>query len=60
MALATHSPSCPEVIRESPGLWSPGKRLDQMGYHAEWLQNLQVSTSLGDYRSLPPEKRDNR
>ena len=47
------APSCPEVVRESPGLRSPAERLNGMRYHADWLQNLLVSASLGGYRRLP-------
>lgn len=47
------APSCPETVRESPGLRSPAERLNEMRYHSEWLQNLLVSASLGGYRSLP-------
>ena len=47
------APSCPEVVREAPELRSPAERLNGMRYHAEWLQNLLVSASLGGYRRLP-------
>jgi hypothetical protein len=47
------APSCPEVVRESPGLRSPAERLNGKRYHAEWLQNLLISASLGGYRRLP-------
>jgi hypothetical protein len=47
------APSCPETVRESRGLRSPAERLNGKGYHAEWLQNLLVSASLGGYRSTP-------
>jgi hypothetical protein len=47
------APSCPETARKSPGLRSPAERLNGMRYHAEWLQNLLISASLGGYRSLP-------
>ena len=49
------APSCPETVRESPGLRSPAERLNGMHYHAEWLQNLLISASLGGYRR-PPRK----
>ena len=49
------APSCPETVRESPGLRSPAERLNGMRYHAEWLQNLLISGSLGGYRR-PPRK----
>ena len=44
------APSCPEVVRESPGLRGPAERLNGKRYHHEWLQNLLVSASLGGYR----------
>jgi hypothetical protein len=47
------APSCPETVRGSPGLRSPAERLNAMRYHAEWLQNLLISASLGGYRKLP-------
>jgi hypothetical protein len=47
------APSCPETVRESPGLRSPAERLNGMRYHHEWLQNLLISASLGGYRKLP-------
>jgi hypothetical protein len=47
------APSCPETVRQSPGLRSPAERLNGMRYHAEWLQNLLISASLGGYRKLP-------
>jgi hypothetical protein len=49
------APSCPETVRESAGLRSPAERLNGRRYHAERLQNLLVSASLGGYRS-PPRK----
>jgi hypothetical protein len=47
------APSCPEIVRKSPELRSPAERLNGKRYHAEWLQNLLVSASLGGYRRLP-------
>ncbi len=47
------APSCPEVVRENPGLRSPAERLNGKRYHTEWPQNLLVSASLGGYRSPP-------
>jgi hypothetical protein len=47
------APSCPETVRDSAGLRSPAERLNGMRYHAEWLQNLLISASLGGYRRLP-------
>jgi hypothetical protein len=47
------APSCPETVRESPGLRSPAERLNGMRYHTEWLQNLLISASQGGYRRLP-------
>jgi hypothetical protein len=51
--LHNFAPSCPETVRESPGLRSPAERLNGMRYHAEWLQNLLISASLGGYRRPP-------
>jgi hypothetical protein len=51
--LHNFAPSCPEAVRESPGLRSPAERLNGMRYHAEWLQNLLISASLGGYRRPP-------
>jgi hypothetical protein len=51
--LHNFAPSCPETVRESPGLRSPAERLNGMRYHPEWLQNLLISASLGGYRRLP-------
>ncbi|HZX41270.1 MAG TPA: hypothetical protein VFE93_05475 [Myxococcaceae bacterium] len=39
------APSCPETVRESPGLRSPAERLNGKRYHPEWLQNLLISAS---------------
>lgn len=47
------APSCPETVRESPGLRSPAERLNGMRYHSEWLQNLLASASLGGYHNTP-------
>jgi hypothetical protein len=49
------APSCPETVRESPGLRSPAERLNGKRYHDEWLQNLLISASLCGYRK-PPRK----
>jgi hypothetical protein len=47
------APSCPEVVRESPGLRSPAERLNGKRYHPDWLQNLLISASLAGYRRIP-------
>jgi hypothetical protein len=47
------APSCPETVRQTAGLRSPAERLNEGGYHPQWLQNLLVSASLGGCRSLP-------
>jgi hypothetical protein len=49
------APLCPRTVRATPGLRSPAERLNGKRYHAEWLQNLLVSASLGGYRK-PPRK----
>jgi hypothetical protein len=53
--LHNFAPSCAETNRKSPGLRSPAERLNGMRYHADWLQNLLISASLGGYRR-PPRK----
>jgi hypothetical protein len=40
----------PEAVRENGGWHSPAERLNGHRYHDDWLQNLQVSASLGGYR----------
>jgi hypothetical protein len=50
------APSGPETVRESGGRRSPAERLNGERYHAEWLQNLLVSASLGGYRKLPRKR----
>jgi hypothetical protein len=47
------APMCPWTVRETPELRSPAERLKGKRYHAEWLQNLLVSASLGGYRRAP-------
>ncbi len=47
------APSCPWTARETPGLRSPAERLNGKRYHADWLQNLLISSSLGGYRGAP-------
>jgi hypothetical protein len=47
------APSCPWAVRETPELRSPAERLNGKRYHAEWLQNLLASASLGGYRRAP-------
>ncbi len=49
------APSCPETVRESPGLRSPAERLNGKRHHPERLQNLLVWASLAGYR-CPPRK----
>jgi hypothetical protein len=53
--LQNFAPSCPRTVRDTPGLRSPAERLNGKRYHAEWLQNLLISASLGGYRK-PPRK----
>jgi hypothetical protein len=40
----------PEAVRDNDGWHSPAERLNAYRYHDDWLQNLQVSASLGGYR----------
>lgn len=39
-----------EAVRANEGWRSPAERLNRYRYHEDWLQNLQVSASLGGYR----------
>jgi hypothetical protein len=40
----------PEAVRANQGWRSPAERFNRHRYHDDWLQNLQVSASLGGYR----------
>lgn len=40
----------PGAVRDNGGWRSPAERLNGHRYHDDWLQNLQVSASLGGYR----------
>jgi hypothetical protein len=40
----------PEAVRANGGWRSPAERLNRHRYHDDWLQNLQVSASLGGNR----------
>jgi hypothetical protein len=40
----------PEAVRDNGGWRSPAERLNAYRYHGDWLQNLQVSASLGGHR----------
>jgi hypothetical protein len=48
--LQNYRPWGPEAVRENDGWRSPAERLNSHRYHEDWLQNLQVSASLGGYR----------
>jgi hypothetical protein len=55
--LFNYRPWHPAVARAHGGWRSPAERLNRHRYHDDWLQNLQVSASLGGYRrriALPP------
>ena len=47
------APYNPQTIKKLNGSKSPAERLNQSGYHDNWLQNLLISASLGGYRSPP-------
>jgi len=51
------APMCPWTIRGTPGLRNLAERLNGKRYHSEWLQNLLVSASLGDYHRAPRNPR---
>jgi len=48
--LQNFRPWGPEAVRDNGGWRSPAERLNGQRYHDDWLQNLQVSASLGGYR----------
>jgi hypothetical protein len=48
--LQNFRPWGPEAVRDNDGWRSPAERLNAHRYHDDWLQNLQVSASLGGYR----------
>jgi hypothetical protein len=48
--LQNFRPWGPESVRDNDGWHSPAERLNGHRYHDDWLQNLQVSASLGGYR----------
>jgi hypothetical protein len=48
--LQNFRPWGPEAVRANDGWRSPAERLNGHRYHDDWLQNLQVSASLGGYR----------
>ncbi len=49
------APLNPRTIQKQGGFQSPAEHLNQFRYHSNWLQNLQVSASLGGFRT-PPQK----
>jgi hypothetical protein len=48
--LQNFRPWGPEAVRDNAGWHSPAERLNGHCYHDDWLQNLQISASLGGYR----------
>ena len=48
--LQNFRPWGPEAVRDNDGWKNPAERLNAHRYHDDWLQNLQVSASLGGYR----------
>ena len=48
--LQNFRPWCPQAVRDNDGWRSPAERLNAHRYHDDWLQNLQISASLGGYR----------
>jgi hypothetical protein len=48
--LQNFRPWGPEAVRDNAGWHSPAERFNGHRYHDDWLQNLQVSASLGGYR----------
>ncbi len=48
--LQNFRPWGPEAVRDNDGWRSPAERLNNHRYHEDWLQNLQISASLGGNR----------
>jgi hypothetical protein len=48
--LQNFRPWGPEAVRDNEGWCSPAERLNGYRYHDDWLQNFQVSASLGGSR----------
>jgi len=47
------APYNPRTVEKLNGFKSPAERLNQFRYHNCWLQNLNISASLGGYRRPP-------
>ena len=47
------APYNPRTVIKLDGYKSPAERLNQFRYHHSWLQNLNISASLGGYRTPP-------
>ncbi len=47
------APYIPRTVKKLNGLKSPAERLNKFRYHDCWLQNLNISASLGGYRRPP-------
>ena len=47
------APWNPSATRANNGWQSPAERLNQYRYHADWLQNLNISASRGGFRNTP-------
>lgn len=48
--LQNFRPWGPQAVRDNDGWRSPAERLNAYRYHEDWLQNLQISASLGGSR----------
>jgi hypothetical protein len=48
--LQNFRPWSPQAVRDNEGWRSPAERLNSHRYHDDWLQNLQISASLGGDR----------
>jgi hypothetical protein len=47
------APYNPQTVKKLNGRTIPAKRLNKFRYHDNWLHNLFISASLGEYRSPP-------
>jgi len=56
--LHNYWPWCPESTKDNDGKTCPAERLNGKRYTDNWLENLQVATSLGGTEKLPPKIRN--
>ena len=47
------APFNPYTVSKNDGIKSPAEKLNGFRYHENWLENLQISASMGGYRAPP-------